>query len=31
MKTEIAKSKDKGSLLLLVERNGGTIYIVLKG
>ena len=31
MKTEIAKSKDKGSLLLLVERNGGTIYLVLKG
>ncbi|HOE17895.1 MAG TPA: DegQ family serine endoprotease [Syntrophorhabdaceae bacterium] len=31
MKAEIAKSKDKGSLLLLVERNGGTIYLVLKG
>ena len=31
MKSEMAKSKDKGSLLLLVERNGGTIYLVLKG
>ncbi len=31
MKAEIAKSKDKGSLLLLVERSGGTIYLVLKG
>jgi len=31
MKAEIANSKDKKSLLLLVERNGGTIYLVLKG
>lgn len=31
MRAKIAKSKDKNSLLLLVERNGGNIYLVLKG
>lgn len=31
MKNEITKAKDKDSLLLLVERNGGTFYLVLKG
>ncbi|MEI6154894.1 MAG: PDZ domain-containing protein, partial [Deltaproteobacteria bacterium] len=31
MKVKIVKAKDKNSLLLLVERNGGNIYVVLKG